>query len=139
VPCEQHRHGGSAEVARHRLIDVGVGRARLRREQRGGGHELTRLAVAALRNVELTPRALQWMFARRVEPLDGRDLRLTDVRHRDLTRPRRLSVVVNGTGAALADAAAVLGADEPERIPQDPEQRSIRRDVDRVSLAVHAE
>src|ERR1700682_1538081 len=38
----------AADVPRHRLIDVGVRGSRYHREQRGGGHDLAGLAVAAL-------------------------------------------------------------------------------------------
>src|SRR5262252_545117 len=42
----------------HRRIDVGIARIGLLLEQRRRGHELTRLAVAALRHVDLGPGAL---------------------------------------------------------------------------------
>src|SRR5262245_34562081 len=39
----------------HRLVDLRVGRFRILLEQRRGGHDLARLAVAALRHVERRP------------------------------------------------------------------------------------
>src|SRR4051812_5534161 len=42
----------------HGRIDVGIARARIGGEQRRGGHDLARLAIAALRHVELGPGAL---------------------------------------------------------------------------------
>src|SRR5512146_1773997 len=41
----------AADVAGHRLVDVGVARVRLGLEQRHRAHDLARLAVAALRHV----------------------------------------------------------------------------------------
>src|SRR2546430_14275498 len=38
----------AADVSRHRRFDVGVRRTRFLREQRGGSHDLTRLAIVAL-------------------------------------------------------------------------------------------
>ena len=50
-----------------------VGRLRLLPEQRRGGHDLPRLAVAALRHVELRPRLLHGMRAVGRQALDGDD------------------------------------------------------------------
>src|SRR2546426_9393323 len=50
--------GAAATDAGHRRVDVGVRRVRILCEQRRGGHDLPRLAVAALRHVFLDPRAL---------------------------------------------------------------------------------
>src|SRR5712691_10232653 len=42
-------------------------------------------------------------------------------------------------GAALGDAAAELGAGEPERVTQHPEERRVGGDVDRFALTVDGE
>src|SRR6266571_5120630 len=47
----------------HRRVDVGVARVRGLREQRGRGHDLARLAIAALRYVFRDPRLLHRMRA----------------------------------------------------------------------------
>src|SRR5688572_5769830 len=75
-----------AEVAVHRRRDLRVGRRGILRQERGGAHDLTRLAVAALRNVDLVPRALHRMRAVGGEPLDRRDLGALQRRDRQLTR-----------------------------------------------------
>src|SRR6267154_644653 len=41
----------TADVAAHGIVDIGVGRVGLFGKQRDGGHDLSGLAVAALRNV----------------------------------------------------------------------------------------
>src|SRR5438093_6573876 len=53
----------------HRRVDVAVGGMRSFREQRRGGHDLPRLAVAALRHVFLEPRAMRGVRARREDYL----------------------------------------------------------------------
>ena len=51
--------GAAAEIAVHGRVDIRVGGLGCLGQQRGGGHDLARLTVAALRHVELFPRALQ--------------------------------------------------------------------------------
>src|SRR5438128_374273 len=64
----------AADVAGHRGVDVGVGGMRVAREQRGGRHDLARLAVAALRHVERDPRVLHLPAGGGVaDRLDGGD------------------------------------------------------------------
>jgi hypothetical protein len=41
---------------------------------------------------------------------------------------------MNGAGAALRDAAAVLGAGEADVVPQDPRQGAVGLDIDRHCL-----
>src|SRR5579872_4583091 len=49
----------AADVARHRRVDVGIARLWLLPEQCAGRHDLSRLAVATLHDVDLEPRLLQ--------------------------------------------------------------------------------
>ncbi len=46
---------------------------------------------------------------------------------------------MDGTGAALGDAAAELGARHAQDVAQRPEERRVRRDVDGMDLAVYAQ
>ena len=67
---------GVGAAAAHVLdgVDVGVGRVRVRGEQRGGGHDLAGLAEAALRDVLVDPRLLHRVQRVAVgEALDRRD------------------------------------------------------------------
>ena len=83
-------HGGAdalvgaaaADVAAQRRVDVGIGRIGLCGEQRGGGHDLARLAVAALHHVQLGPGALHRVAAVGRQSFDGGDLLARDGRHR---------------------------------------------------------
>src|SRR5256714_10099251 len=62
----------AADIPRHRRVDVGVGRVRLRPQQRGSGHDLARLAVAALHDLHVQPGLLRPLAARRLaHRLDG--------------------------------------------------------------------
>src|SRR5580658_7122760 len=51
----------TADVAAHRVIDILVGRPRLLIQQRRGGHDLSRLAVAALHDIERQPGVLHFL------------------------------------------------------------------------------
>src|SRR5437667_7102000 len=66
--------GAAAADVGHRLVDVLVGRLRVLLQQRRGRHDLSRLAVAALRHVERRPCLLHGMRAGGRKPLDGDDL-----------------------------------------------------------------
>src|SRR5437016_8951868 len=123
----------------HRRVDVGVGGMRSFREQRRGGHDLPRLAVAALRHVFLDPRALHGVRAVLGEAFDRGHPFAGDGGHGQYAGARRDAVQVDGAGAALGDAAAELGAGEPERVAQHPEERRVGGDVDRFALAVDGE
>ena len=65
-------------IAASMSASVGFG---VLREQRRGRHQLAGLTVAALRHVELLPRALQRMRAVGRQPFDRRDLGAGDRRH----------------------------------------------------------
>src|SRR5436309_7928238 len=123
----------------HRRVDVAVGGMRSFREQRRGGHDLPRLAVAALRHVFLDPRALHGVRAVLGEAFDRGHPFAGDGGHGQYAGARRDAVQVDGAGAALGDAAAELGAGEPERVAQHPEERRVGGNVNRFALTVDGE
>ncbi len=82
------------------------------RQQRGGRHHLTGLAVAALRNIQRDPGLLDCVHA---QTFDRRDLLAGDRPDRGLAGTDRHAVQVHGTGAAQRLAAAELGASHAER------------------------
>src|SRR3569832_793748 len=65
----------AADIAGHRVGDLGIGGVVLGGEERRGLHDLTCLAVASLLHVERAPCLLHWVIALGVERLD-RDHRL---------------------------------------------------------------
>src|SRR2546421_3225054 len=123
----------------HRRVDIGVRGMRILREQRRGSHDLPRLAVAALRHVFLDPRALHGVRAVLGQAFDRSHPFAGDGGHGQHAGARRDAVQVDGAGAALGDAAAELGAGEPERVAQHPEERRVGGDVDRFALTVDGE
>src|SRR5262249_29799910 len=106
----------AAHLAIDDLVDVGVGRLRLLLEERAGRADHPRLAVAALRDVLLDPGALAAVRAVGREALDGDEALAGRIGERDLARAHRPPVLEDGAGPADADAAAVLGAGEPDLV-----------------------
>src|SRR3989441_3806938 len=131
--------GAAATDVGHGRVDIGVRGMRILREQRRGGHDLPRLAVAALRHVLRDPCLLHRVRAVLGQAFDGGHALAGDGRHGQHAGARRDAVQVDGAGAALGDAAAELGAGEPERVTQHPQERRVGSDVDRFALAVDGE
>jgi hypothetical protein len=46
---------------------------------------------------------------------------------------------MDGAGAALGDAAAILSAGQPDRVAQHPQQRGVGIDIDLMGLSIHGE
>src|SRR3984893_128809 len=115
----------SADIS-HRFVDVPVGWFRRSFEQRGCRHDLTGLAIAALRDVDRRPRFLYGMRAGGGEALDGGDpIGSFHVFDPDGTRALHLVIDMHGAGAALRDPAAVFGAGEADLLADDPQERGI--------------
>src|SRR5712691_7443010 len=114
---------------RHLPVDVLVRRVRRLVQQRRRRQNLPRLAVAALRHVELLPRQLHRMRPVGRQPLDRRDGRTDRAVDRQRARAHRQAVDHHRAGAALADAAPVLGARQADRVAQDPQERGVRLDA----------
>src|SRR6267143_3703335 len=117
----------AAQVARHVLHDLLARRVFRLRKQCRSGHDLARLAVAALRHLLGDPRLLQRMIAVLRQALDGGDFLALHRRYRSDARSRRHTIQVNRARAALRHAAAEFRAGEPELVADDPQQRGIGR------------
>src|SRR6267143_2063215 len=117
----------AAKIAVHVLHDLLSRRAFRPGKQRRRGHELARLAVAALRHLLGDPRLLQRVIAVGRKPLDGGDSLSLNRRYRGDARSRRRAVDVHRACAALRDAAAELRAGETELVADHPQQRGIGR------------
>src|SRR3989442_7674949 len=90
----------ATDVAAHGLVDLGVGRLRRALEERGRGHDLAGLAIAALRYAHVDPRRLQRLADRvRADRLDGDDFLVRHRRDRGEARAHGLTVDVDGAGA----------------------------------------
>src|SRR5256885_9863328 len=131
--------GPAAADVRHRRVDVSVGRTCSVGQQGGRGHDLARLAVAALGHVFGDPCALYAVRRSRRQAFDGGDALGADGGDRRHARARCDAVQVDGAGAALCDAASELRASQAERVAQDPQERCVGGEVDAVALTVDGE
>lgn len=120
----------AAKVAVHGGVDFEVGGLGVFGEERGGGHDLPGLTVAALGNIHFHPSFLQGMRGVCGKAFDGGDVSVRSGGQRGGTGALRLAVDVNGAGAALADTATVFGAVEIENVAQHPKERGIGGRVD---------
>src|SRR5262245_25986577 len=128
-----------AQVAAHRVVDVGVGRIRFLRQQAGRRHHLPRLAIAALRDLYFQPRLLYWVAQVAREPFDrGHDLPF-GARHRSDAGTDRVAVEINRAATAESHAATIFRAGQPEVFAQNPQQRLFRLGLNRDQLAVDSE
>src|SRR6266404_1117579 len=131
--------GPAATDVGDRCVDVGIGRIRLLCQERGCGHDHSRLAVAALRHVVLEPRLLdpvERAFLR--QAFDRHDALAFDLRHRRRARADRLAVDVHGARAALRDAAAVFRSGQSDLLTQHPKERRGCIDLDIRGLAIES-
>jgi len=110
----------AADVPSHRLIDIGIGRLRIFRQQRRSLHHLSRLAISTLRNIQFDPGGLHRMAAVGRETLDRGHALVFHTRDLSLARPHRVAVEKHRARAAQARAAAEFGARHPQHIPQYP-------------------
>ena len=112
----------AADVASHGGIDIGVGRLGFLLEERGRGHDLPSLAVAALRDAHVDPRRLHG-FADlvRADRLDGDDLLVRERGNRGHACASRLTVDMHRAGTAQRHAAAELRAGETDLVAQHPQ------------------
>src|SRR5258708_2754109 len=94
------------------------------------GHDLSGVAVTALRNTFFDPGALYRMAVVRGKALYGHDLRAIESADRHRARAHGSAVDVHGAGAAPRDTAAEFRADQTDHVPQYPEKRGIGLDVD---------
>ena len=112
----------AADVAGHRFIDVLVGRLGILVQQDGGAHDLSGLAVAALRDVDFDPGALHGMGIVARKAFDGGDVLAGNAGERRYARADRDAVKMDGAGSAKRHAAAEFCAGEAEGIANHPQK-----------------
>ena len=126
----------AAQIARHRAIDVFVGRFAIDAQQGSRRHDLAGLAVAALRNLMFDPRRLHGVHRlRRPQPLDRGDV-AADIADLQRAGPHRLAIDMHGAGATHRDPAAIFRAGDAKLVAQDPKQGHVGLDIQPVGLAV---
>src|SRR4030095_8287917 len=100
----------ATNVAAHGLIDVGISWFWFFSEQHRRTHDLTRLTVAALRYIDLNPRALKWVTKISRQSLNRCNVLAGCVGNFFDAGPNRLPIKMNSTRTTLCHAAAVLGS-----------------------------
>src|SRR5439155_3349621 len=129
----------AADVAAHGIVDIGVGRVGFLGKQRHCGHDLSGLAIAALRNVFFHTGLLHWVAALGRKTFDGSYFLAGHAGDRSDAGARCFTVNVHGASPAERHAAPKLRAGQVQRVAQDPEQRHVRADVHRLCFAVQGE
>jgi hypothetical protein len=116
----------AADVAGHRVVDIGIRRMRVARKQRRSRHDLARLAVAALNDLAVEPGLLDLGARRcRADRLDRRDLRGANAVDIGDAGTGGDAIDMHGAGAAQRHAAAELGAGHAQHVAQHPEERRV--------------
>src|SRR6516162_4330606 len=111
----------ATDVAGHPGLDIRIAGMKILRQKRRRRHDLSRLAVAALRHFADEPGLLRCGAAARLaDALDGRDCFSRNGAERRDTGARRGAVDVHGAGAAQAEAAAEFGARHAEDVAKRP-------------------
>src|SRR4029453_17721032 len=108
------------------MVDVLTARLGHLLEQRDSGHDLPRLAVAVLHDIELDPRFLYRLGHAGGQTLDGRDRASGHGRDRCRARTQRHAVDMNRACATLGDTAAVFRAGETELLADHPQEWRVR-------------
>jgi hypothetical protein len=127
----------AADVARHRLSYLVVGRFWIFHQERGRLHDLTGLAIAALRNIQFAPGLLNRMVAGRVKAFDRGDFAADHIGNRRDAGAHGVLVDHNGAGAAERLAAAKFGACQAHLIAEKPEQRKVGIAIPVLLLAIN--
>ena len=116
----------AADIAGHGFVDILVRGLWILAEKNGGAHDLPRLTVAALRDVDFDPGTLYGMRIIGGEAFDGGHMPVRDTRKRRYARTNGDAIEVDRTGAAERHAAAEFCAGKSKRIADDPKERSGR-------------
>src|SRR6202043_1963853 len=99
-----------ANVSGHRCIDFSIIGSRIALYESRRAHDLTRLTVAALDDLEFEPRLLDPAPALLLpDGLDRRHLARADVRHRQHAGSNGPAIHMHSTSAALRDPASEFG------------------------------
>src|SRR5438445_5942639 len=129
----------AANVAGQRLVDVLIGWIGNLFEQHRRAHNLSRLAIPALRHVYFKPGALQGMAQVGRESFNSGDFFSCSPRYRSHTRAHRLGINMDRAGSALSHTTAVLGPGQFQLLVQDPALRRGRINIHIYATSVYAE
>src|SRR5262249_37036273 len=110
----------TADVARHRFPYLVMGGFWIVHQERGGLHDLPRLAKAALRHVDLPPSLLNGMIAGGVEAVDGGNLPAGGVGDGGDAGAHGLLVQEDRARATQGNATAEFGAGQSYLVAEKP-------------------
>src|SRR5260370_14886069 len=118
---------GAANLARHPRVNVAVTGIGKIFQQRGCLHDLSRLAIAALGNLQLEPRGLQRMLALRIKAFDRGDLCPGDRPNRGNAGSRCASFHMHRASTTKTDPTTEFRSCETKLVANYPEQpRGVR-------------
>src|SRR5262245_45210603 len=134
---DAHMRAATALETLKRGPNLSFGRLLLVSQKGGGRHDPAVDAVSALRHLLLDIGCLKGMrLVGSAEPSEGGDSAAAHRRDRCNARADRLSVEMDGAGAALRQAAAEVGVVQANVVAERVQQRHVRIDIDIVVLAV---
>jgi hypothetical protein len=126
----------AANVAAHEIVDVSVGGFWFFCEQRDSRHNLSGLAVAALRNVFFDPSDLNGVATVGGQPFNRHNFLSTYAGDWRNAGARGLAVDVHGAGSAQGHSAPKFCPCHIQGVAQNPQKRHIWADVHRLGFAV---
>src|SRR5262252_1945491 len=100
------------------------------RQQGCSCHDLSALAISALRNILSDPGSLQRVQSIRAEPFNSCHILSCGLRNRQGARTRESATNMNAACAAKTCATSELGTSQLQRVAQYPEQGSFGGDID---------
>ena len=107
----------------HCRVDIGVARMWILLEERGRGHDLSRLTITALRDLLGDPRLLYRIRGVSRQTLDRVNPFTGGSGHRKDARALRDAVDMHRAASALADAASKLRSRQAEQVAHHPQKR----------------
>jgi hypothetical protein len=113
----------------HRCVDLVVSRTWSLSQEGYRRHDLSGLAITALRNVKLLPCNLDGMSSVGGQTFNGRNFGADRSHDGQGAGSPGCSIDMDVTGAALANSTRELGAREAYHIPQNPQKRRFRLHV----------
>src|SRR5262245_18478149 len=129
-PADARVGTAAAEIAAHRVVNIDVGRVRFLLQQTGGGHHLSRLTVAALRDLYLQPGLLHRVAQITREPFDRDHSLPLGAPHGSNAGTDRVAVEMYLAASAEGHRTAVFRAGQPEVFAENPQQRFLRLRLD---------
>jgi hypothetical protein len=126
----------AADISLHGNIDIGIAGFGIAPEQGDSAHDLSRLAVAALRHLLFHPGLLHGLRLFAIDAFYRRDLLTGYGGEREAAGPDGIPCQVHGTGAALGDPAAEFSSFQPYQVPYYPEQGHIGFGIDLDGLVI---